>query len=231
MLRHVAHRFYIVPVRVEHKRRVVVFSVMWAQPRRTIVHSTTCEGSLVECVHRSAVFCYEGDMKLPVEAALATDPKDRFAVQPEAGASCFRVSRRPSLSQVCNVPPPFASTIRSGRPSASKFVVSLTSAMTMSVLERSSELGMRRAIGAHAHHVSRLVMTEAALVGVAGGVAGAATGVAALLGITIVRRWTPVLDLTHIPLAIAGGVLVGVLGGIAASVRARRVHPSDALRT
>jgi len=109
-------------------------------------------------------------------------------------------------------------------------VVSLTSAMTMSVLERSRELGMRRAIGAHAHHVSQLVMTEAALVGVVGGITGAITGVAALLAITIVRRWTPVLDLAQVPVAVLGGILVGVLGGIAASVRARRIQPSDALR-
>ncbi|WP_353708263.1 ABC transporter ATP-binding protein/permease [Cellulosimicrobium sp. ES-005] len=109
-------------------------------------------------------------------------------------------------------------------------VVSLTSAMTMSVLERSREIGMRRAIGAQARHVSRLVMTEAALVGVVGGVAGAATGVAALLAITIARRWTPVLDLGHVPVAVAGGVVVGVLGGVAASLRARRIQPSEALR-
>ncbi len=109
-------------------------------------------------------------------------------------------------------------------------VVSLTSAMTMSVLERSREIGMRRAIGAQARHVSGLVMTEAALVGVVGGVAGATTGVAALLAITIARRWTPVLDVGHIPIAVAGGVVVGVLGGVAASLRARRIQPSEALR-
>lgn len=110
-------------------------------------------------------------------------------------------------------------------------VVSLTSAMTMSVLERSREFGMRRAIGAQAHQISGLVMSEAALVGAMGGVVGAATGVFALLVITIVRRWTPVLDLGHVPLAVAGGIAVGVVGGVAASVRARRIQPSDALRS
>lgn len=110
-------------------------------------------------------------------------------------------------------------------------VVSLTSAMTMSVLERSREFGMRRAIGGQARHISGLVMGEAALVGAVGGVVGTAVGVAALLIITIVRRWTPVLDLAHVPMAVAGGIAVGVLGGVAASVRARRIQPSDALRS
>ncbi|TKR26760.1 ABC transporter ATP-binding protein/permease [Cellulomonas hominis] len=110
-------------------------------------------------------------------------------------------------------------------------VVSLTSAMTMSVLERSREFGMRRAIGARAHQISGLVMSEAALVGALGGVVGAATGVVALLVITIARRWTPVLDLGNVPLAVAGGIAVGVVGGVAASVRARRIQPSDALRS
>ncbi|RMI09737.1 ABC transporter ATP-binding protein/permease [Cellulomonas triticagri] len=110
-------------------------------------------------------------------------------------------------------------------------VVSLTSAMTMSVLERSQEFGMRRAIGAQARHIGALVMCEASLVGAIGGAAGAVTGVLALLLITIARRWTPVLDLVHIPLAVAGGVAVGVLGGVAASVRSRRIQPSEALRS
>ncbi|TQL02276.1 ATP-binding cassette domain-containing protein [Cellulomonas sp. SLBN-39] len=110
-------------------------------------------------------------------------------------------------------------------------VVSLTSTMTMSVLERSREFGMRRAIGARARDVSSLVMTEAALVGATGGAAGAAIGVLALLAITIARRWTPVLDVGHIPLALLGGVAVGMIGGVAASVRARRIQPSEALRS
>ncbi len=90
---------------------------------------------------------------------------------------------------------------------------------------------MRRAIGAQAHQISGLVMSEAALVGAMGGVVGAATGVFALLVITIVRRWRPVLDLGNVPLAVAGGIAVGVVGGVAASVRARRIQPSDALRS
>lgn len=71
--------------------------------------------------------------------------------------------------------------------------------------------------------ISALVMAEAAIVGAAGGTAGAIVGVGALLVISIVRRWTPVLDLSHIPLALLGGIAVGVVGGVAASLRALRI--------
>jgi len=51
-----------------------------------------------------------------------------------------------------------------------------------------------------------------------------------VLGITIAKHWQPVLALTLIPAGIAGGTIVGLLGGLIAALNASKVQPSDALR-
>jgi len=109
-------------------------------------------------------------------------------------------------------------------------VVGIGNATTMSVLERIGELGLRRAIGARPMHVLGQVTVEATSIGVVGGVIGLYGGVATLLGITVVRRWEPVLDVRLVPLALASGAVAGILGGVAAGLRAVRILPSDALR-
>lgn len=109
-------------------------------------------------------------------------------------------------------------------------VVGIANAMTMNVIERLGEFGLRRAIGARATHVLAQVTIESTSIGLAGGVAGLYCGVAGLLGVTVAKRWQPVLDLRLIPLALASGAVAGILGGLAAGIRAVRILPSDALR-
>lgn len=109
-------------------------------------------------------------------------------------------------------------------------VVGIANAMTMGVVERTSEFGLRRALGARPFHVLSQVATEALSVGVLGGVVGLYVGMAGVLGVTLARHWEPVLDMRLVPLAIALGALAGVLGGLAAGLRASRIQPIDALR-
>jgi macrolide transport system ATP-binding/permease protein len=107
----------------------------------------------------------------------------------------------------------------------------LANAMVISVLERKHELGLRRALGARGVHLSALVLTESALVGAAGGVIGLFVGLTAILGVTLARGWIPVFDIALAPAAVAGGVLVGMLGGGMAAARATKITPSEALRS
>ncbi len=109
-------------------------------------------------------------------------------------------------------------------------VLSLTSAMTTAVLQRTGEFGLRRAIGARRKHIVTLVLTESTIIGLIGGILGAYLSVLAVLVITIARQWQPVLDPVMIPLGIIGGVLVGLVGGAIATHRASRIQPSHALR-
>jgi macrolide transport system ATP-binding/permease protein len=109
-------------------------------------------------------------------------------------------------------------------------VMSVANALMLGVLERAGELGLRRAIGARPRHLFAQISFEATAVGLLGGVVGLAGGLSVVLGTTLARRWTPIFDLRIAPAAVLAGALVGILGGLAAAMRAARIQPADALR-
>ena len=110
-------------------------------------------------------------------------------------------------------------------------VVGLTNAMMMAVMERKHEFGLRAAIGATPAHISALVVTESTIIGVIGGITGLALGLAGVLTVTLLQRWTPVFDLALAPAALVAGIGVGVASGILAAIRAAKIQPHEALRS
>lgn len=109
-------------------------------------------------------------------------------------------------------------------------MLGVANSMLMGVLERVGELGLRRALGALMRHIVLQTSLEAFFIGVVGGLIGLYTGLFMLIGISLGNRWQPVLDLRLAPVALIGGALVGVVGGLPASIRAGRIAPVDALR-
>lgn len=109
-------------------------------------------------------------------------------------------------------------------------IVSVGNTMSMDVVRRTPEFGLRRALGARGVHVLGQVTTEATIVGIIGGMVGLYLGFAAILVVTVVERWQPVLDLRLLPIALVSGGIAGVAGGLAAAFRASRIQPVDALR-
>lgn len=110
-------------------------------------------------------------------------------------------------------------------------IASLTNSMTTSVLERKHEFGLRRAVGATASQIRNLVLTEATLIGSVGGIIGLTAGLAGILGITLAQHWSPIFDLRLAPLAVVGGILVGISSGGLAARRASKIQPHEALRS
>lgn len=109
--------------------------------------------------------------------------------------------------------------------------VGVTAAMTATVLERRLEAGLMVAIGAPRSRVVFFFLSEAALLGVLGGVAGGALGLAAgrLLGsgvLGVAVPWIPVL----VPFAALLGLLLAVLASLAPVVRALERYPADILK-
>jgi putative ABC transport system permease protein len=113
--------------------------------------------------------------------------------------------------------------------------------MVMAVLERTREIGVMKAVGAEDGDIRRIFLTESALIGVAGGLAGLL--LAWLLGramnfganIYIERQGFRAETLFHIPLWLVGAAMAFALGvsvasGLYPAGRAARIDPARALR-
>jgi macrolide transport system ATP-binding/permease protein len=98
------------------------------------------------------------------------------------------------------------------------------------VMERTGEIGLRRAIGATRRHIATQFLIESASMGVIGGVIGASIGVLTVIAVSAYEVWTPVLDPAAPFLAPIVGGAIGLLSGIYPALRAARLEPADAFR-
>ena len=103
--------------------------------------------------------------------------------------------------------------------------------MLIGVLERRSEIGLRRALGATKGHIRTQFLSEAILLSLLGGAAGVSAGALATTIYASTKHWTLVIP----ALAWAGGLgaalAIGALAGLLPAVRAARLSPTEALRT
>lgn len=110
--------------------------------------------------------------------------------------------------------------------------VGILTIMTISVSERTAEIGLLRALGARQEQVLALFLGEAALLAAAGGVAGLALGASTA---QLLRLIVPALPVStpwwFAGLAEAMAILVGLAAGVLPARQAARMEPVDALRT
>jgi putative ABC transport system permease protein len=107
--------------------------------------------------------------------------------------------------------------------------VGVANIMVISVLERRSEIGLRRALGATKGNIRVQFLAEALLLSLTGCVVGLALGAAATAIYASVKGWAVVVP----PVAWAGGLgatlLIGALAGLFPALRAARMSPTEAL--
>jgi macrolide transport system ATP-binding/permease protein len=100
----------------------------------------------------------------------------------------------------------------------------------VSVMERTGEIGLRRAIGATRRHIAAQFLFESASMGVIGGILGASLGVMIVIAVSAYQVWTPVLDPWAPFMAPLIGGAIGLLSGLYPAMRAANLEPVEAFR-
>jgi putative ABC transport system permease protein len=98
------------------------------------------------------------------------------------------------------------------------------------VMERTREIGIRRAMGARKGDILRQFLTESVLISVGGGLLGIACGAALSRLIAYVAEWNTIVTALSVIVAFGVSVAVGVLFGIYPAMKAAEIDPIEALR-
>jgi putative ABC transport system permease protein len=101
--------------------------------------------------------------------------------------------------------------------------------MLISVLERRSEIGLRRALGATNGHIRAQFLTEAILLAITGGTAGIGLGALSTAIYTHTKHWTTVIPVAAWAGGLAAALLMGAIAGLLPAIRAARLSPTQAL--
>ena len=109
--------------------------------------------------------------------------------------------------------------------------VGIANVMVISVLERRSEIGLRRALGASRRHVAEQFLAEALILSVLGGVAGTVIGGASTAVYAATQHWSVQIPALALYGGVAAALVIGAIAGLYPSIRAARLSPTEALRT
>ncbi|WP_405899605.1 ABC transporter permease [Streptomyces sp. NBC_00727] len=157
------------------------------------------------------------------ETALALDPAhpERFKVIPPPDPKTLRSNVSSDLDQLLLLLATVCLVIGS---------VGIANTTLVAVMERTSEIGLRRALGARGRHITGQFLAESGFLGTLGGLAGTSLGVLAVVSVAVTKEWTPVLDPAVVACAPALGLATGLVAGVYPAWRASRVQPVEALR-
>ncbi|MCA9477567.1 MAG: ABC transporter permease, partial [Nanoarchaeota archaeon] len=114
--------------------------------------------------------------------------------------------------------------------------VGIANTMFTSVLEKTKEIGIMKAIGARNKDIMSIFLLNAALIGLVGGVLGIVLGIilsgslSALVGETAILRGGTFVSLNSIVLALSVSVVIGIASGIIPAYQGSKLKPVDALR-
>ncbi|MFG1909057.1 ABC transporter permease [Kribbella sp. NPDC048928] len=109
--------------------------------------------------------------------------------------------------------------------------VGVANIMVISVLERRTEIGLRRSLGATRGQIRTQFLTESLLLSALGGVGGALLGSAVTATYASYQNWLTVIPLWALTGGVVATLVIGALAGLYPAVRASRLSPTEALAT
>jgi putative ABC transport system permease protein len=110
-------------------------------------------------------------------------------------------------------------------------MIGIANTTLVAVMERRSEIGVRRALGTRRRHIAAQILAESAALGTIGGIVGTSLGTIAVVMVAAARDWTTTINpLLTLP-APAAGLLAGLIAGLQPAWRASRITPASALRS
>jgi len=108
--------------------------------------------------------------------------------------------------------------------------IGIMNIMLASVLERTREIGIRRALGATQKDILRQFLTEAVLLSLFGGLLGIVLGYALALGITYYSDWETAVSIWSVVLSVGVSSGIGIIFGYYPARHAAGFNPIEALR-
>ena len=107
--------------------------------------------------------------------------------------------------------------------------IGVANIMVISVLERRSEIGLRRALGATRGHIRVQFLSEAVLLSLIGGAIGVAIGAASVAIYTYLKGEATVIPTEAWTGGIGAAIAIGAIAGLLPAIRAARMSPTQAL--
>ncbi|MGO9342106.1 MAG: ABC transporter permease [Acidimicrobiales bacterium] len=106
----------------------------------------------------------------------------------------------------------------------------IANVMSISVIQRSAEIGIRRAVGHSRSKIGAQFLLESLFVGLLGGAVGALLGVAVVYLVSSFEHWVVEIGYAQIPIWMGLALLVSVIAGLYPSIKAARLEPLETLR-
>ena len=109
--------------------------------------------------------------------------------------------------------------------------IGIANVMVIAVIERRSEIGLRRALGATRAHIRRQFLTEAVLLAGAGGIVGVGLGAGVTAFYAHIKHWQVVVPAVAVVGGLVAAIVIGGIAGLYPASRAARLPPTEALRS